>query len=222
MPPSVDPDRICVLSSGGVDSAVLLWMMSLEYPQVVPVYLRCGLVWEEIELEGLRRFTAALAEPRVREPVSLDLPMADVYADHWSITGRDVPDRDTPDEAVYLPGRNLMLLSKAAVFCATHGIGAIACGQLRGNPFPDATPEFFAGMAATAGRALGTPIRILTPLLALKKHEVIAQGWKLPLHHTFSCMSPAGRRHCGLCNKCFERRTAFAAAGVPDRTDYAA
>jgi len=44
----------------------------------------------------------------------------------------------------------------------------------------------------------------------------------VPLEHTLSCMSPAGSRHCGVCSKCRERQDAFKAAGVVDRTAYAA
>lgn len=221
-PHPTDPDRICVLASGGADSAVLLAMSALEYPFVYPVYVRCGLAWEETELTWLRRYLEALAEPRVQRLAVLDMPTADLYRDHWSVTGQNVPDADTPDEAVYLPGRNLLLLSKAAVFCALGGIPVIACGQLAANPFPDATPEFFAGMAEVSGRALGLPLKITTPLLKYKKHEVIREGWNLPLQYSFSCMNPVRGLHCGQCNKCFERRTAFKAAGVSDKTEYAA
>jgi len=219
--PVIDPGRVCVLASGGADSCVLLRMSALEYPEVHPVYVRCGLSWEDAELAWLKRFLAALAEPRVKPVTVLDLPMMDVYGSHWSVTGKAVPGADTPDEAVYLPGRNLLLLGKAAVFCSLRGIGTIACGQLRGNPFPDATPEFFSAMATAAGRALGMNLSIQTPLLNFKKHEVIREGWNLPLELSFSCMNPAGEMHCGVCNKCFERRSAFAAAAVRDKTEYA-
>ena len=71
----------------------------------------------------------------------------DLYpATHWALRG-EPPAFDTPDEDVYLTGRNVVLLSKAAIYCAQHGIGGIALGPLAGNPFPDATPEFFAAMA---------------------------------------------------------------------------
>jgi 7-cyano-7-deazaguanine synthase len=216
-----DREKVCVLSSGGVDSAVLLRLMALEYPDVYPAYVRCGLAWEEVEISWLRRYIDALAEPRIRPLSVLELPTRDLYQNHWSVTGAGVPDADSPDEAVYLPGRNLLLYAKAAVFAALNGIGDIASGQLAGNPFPDATPAFFAAMAKAAGTAVGMDLRIVTPLLKWKKHEVIREGWNLPLEYSFSCMNPVGGMHCGNCNKCFERKTAFAAAGVPDKTTYA-
>jgi 7-cyano-7-deazaguanine synthase len=51
---------------------------------------------------------------------------------------------------------------------------------------------------------------------------VVRRGAHLPLELTWSCLRPAGGKHCGRCNKCRERQTAFAAAGVADRTGYAA
>jgi 7-cyano-7-deazaguanine synthase len=49
---------------------------------------------------------------------------------------------------------------------------------------------------------------------------VIRRARELPLEHTFSCIAPIEGRHCGRCNKCAERRRAFAAAGVDDPTEY--
>ena len=51
---------------------------------------------------------------------------------------------DTPDDAVYLPGRNPLLLVKAVVWCHLHGIDQLALAPLGSNPFADATDEFFA------------------------------------------------------------------------------
>jgi 7-cyano-7-deazaguanine synthase len=152
----------------------------------------------------------------------LSLPVRDLYGKHWSMTGRRVPGAKTRDEAVYLPGRNLLLLSKAAVFCAEHRIGVIAIGSLGHNPFPDATPRFFRDFARAAGEALNVRLQIIAPLRALTKEQVVRRGVRLnlPLHLSFSCLSPRRGRHCGRCNKCAERQRAFRVAGVADKTKY--
>ena len=84
--------------------------------------------------------------------------MRDVYSPtHWAIRGTP-PAYDTPDEDVYLTGRNLVLLTKAGVVAATRNASRIALGPLAGNPFPDATPEFFAAMARALSLGLDHPI----------------------------------------------------------------
>ena len=94
-------------------------------------------------------------DSRSRPLVVLDLPVDDLYGDHWSITGDGVPDVRSADDAVYLPGRNALLLVKAAIWCRLHGIGELALAVLRSNPFADATPEFFAEFESAIGPGCG-------------------------------------------------------------------
>jgi 7-cyano-7-deazaguanine synthase len=115
------------------------------------------------------------------------------------------------------------LLSKAAILCARQGIGRVALGPLAGNPFPDATAEFFEAMARALSLGLSYPIVIDAPFASMDKSEVIRLGVALgvPLALTLSCMNPQSGRHCGRCSKCRERRDAFREAGVTDPTAYA-
>ena len=157
-------------------------------------------------------------------PVTLSLPMTDVYAPgHWAVRGTP-PAYDTPDEDVYLVGRNISLLVKAAVLCAGRGIHRIAIGPLAGNPFPDATPAFFSAMGHALSLGLDHAIEIVAPFSALHKADVVRLGVELGvrLEWSMSCMNPAEGVHCGQCSKCRERRDAFAEAGIPDPTTYAA
>ena len=133
------------------------------------------------------------------------------------------PAFDTPDEDVYLTGRNIILLTKAGIYCAQRGITRIALGPLAGNPFPDATPEFFQSMALALSLGLAQPISIDAPFAGKEKTDVIAMGVELgvPLELTLSCMNPNDGLHCGMCSKCRERRDAFNEARIPDRTRYA-
>ena len=215
---------VAVLLSGGLDSAVLV-AHAARTSVVQPIYVSAGLAWEPEE--------RALVERLLRSPpyASGVLPLAalaadvtDVYpATHWARLGAP-PAYDTPDEDVYLPGRNLLLLAKAGVLCALRGIPRIAIGPLAGNPFPDATPKFFAAMAQALSSGLAHQVAIDAPFSAMHKEDVIALGGSLgvPFELTMSCMKPAGGRHCGLCSKCRERRDGFRAAGVRDPTEYLA
>jgi len=212
-----------VLCSAGLDSAVLLAGEARRGP-VVPVYVSVGLAWEAAERRMLSRLLAAPVFAGVEPAASLSFDMRDVYPPtHWAIRGTP-PAYDTPDEDVYLAGRNLVLLTKAGVLCAQRRLGRIALGPLAGNPFPDATPDFFAAMTRALSLGLAHDVEIATPLVGMHKEDVIRLGASLgvPFDLTLSCMSPRGDRHCGECSKCRERHDGFAAAGLPDPTDYVA
>ena len=215
-----------MLLSGGLDSAVLA-AQEARTRVVHPVYVAGGLAWEDAE----QRMVAALlgrppftSGPHPVMPLArLEFTVRDVYPpSHWALQGTP-PGYDTPDEDVYLHGRNIALLSKAAVYAAAHRISRIVVAPLAGNPFPDATPQFFAALSEGFSLGLGMPIAIDAPFADLHKEGVIRIGADLgvPFELTLSCMNPSATTHCGLCSKCRERRDAFHAAGVADPTLYA-
>ena len=215
-----------VLLSGGLDSAVLAAHEARTY-FVHPVYVAGGLAWED----GEQRVIAALlgappfsnAGHRIAPLARLEFSMRDVYpSSHWAIKGTP-PAYDTPDEDVYLHGRNVALLSKAAVYAASRKISRLVVAPLAGNPFPDATAEFFAAFSRAVSIGLAAPIDIEAPFAHLHKEDVVRIGAELgvPFELTLSCMNPSGTTHCGRCSKCRERRDAFLAAGFEDPTAYA-
>ena len=213
---------VAVLCSGGLDSCVLLIDLARRTGRAVPLFVRAGHPWEEAERAALGRFLDTVAEPAVAPPRDLALPMGDVYGTHWSMSGQGAPGWAAPDEAVELRGRNLVLLSKALVAAAIEGWPTVAMGSLAGNPFPDATPHFFAAIAAVGSEALRSSLAVVAPYRELSKSDVIRRGADLPLELTLSCLRPTpDGKHCGDCNKCRERVEAFAAANVADRTRYA-
>jgi 7-cyano-7-deazaguanine synthase len=212
-----------VLFSAGLDSAVLLAAAARE-ADAHPIYVRAGLAWEPEEQVAAARLLAAMKNPRIGEAVTLTVDMRDVYpAAHWAIRGV-APDYDTPDSDVYIEGRNIVLLSKASVYMARAGLTRILIGPLAGNPFPDASPQFFQTMSNALSMGLASPIAIEAPFVHLHKADVIKLGVELgvPLEMTLSCMQPLEHLHCGRCSKCRERRDAFNEAGVSDPTRYAA
>jgi 7-cyano-7-deazaguanine synthase len=212
-----------VLFSGGLDSAVLVARAARDN-MVQPLYVSVGLAWEAAEQRAAARFLSSLgADGNIRPLVPLRFDMTDVFPPtHWAIRG-EAPGFDTPDEDVYLEGRNIVLLSKAAVFMARAHIRRVAIGPLAGNPFPDATAPFFDAFARGLSIGLATPLDIEAPFAALHKADVIRLGQELgvTLELTLSCMQPQAGLHCGRCSKCRERRDAFAEAGVTDPTEYA-
>jgi 7-cyano-7-deazaguanine synthase len=212
-------DRIAVLSSGGLDSCVLL-TEEARTAEVYPIYVRCGLAWEEMEREALDAFLRAFHHPQVKPVTMLSAPIETMYGSHWSVSGESVPGAEESDSSVYLPGRNILLIGLTAVWCSTHDVSRIAIGSLAGNPFPDATPNFFNDFCSALSSGLDHRIEVKAAFRKLRKAEIIKQFKHLPLELTLSCMAPRSSRHCGQCNKCKERQVGFEKAGVQDRTDY--
>ena len=212
-----------VLLSGGLDSAVLAAEEAAR-AEIQPIYVSVGLAWEDAERAMLSRLLAAdRFRAHVRPLVALTVDMRDVYAaTHWAVQGRP-PAYDTPDEDVYLPGRNVILLGKAGVFCAAARIDRLVLGTLGHNPFPDATPAFRSAMAEALSLGLAHALAIDAPYADVSKGEVVRRGAALgvPFELTLSCMSPVDLTHCGTCSKCRERHDAFVEAGLADPTGYA-
>jgi 7-cyano-7-deazaguanine synthase len=215
-----------VLFSGGLDSAVLL-ADTLRHgsgrPGIVqPLYVSTGLAWEGAELAVIAWLLEAEPFGGAAPLVRLQFDVRDIYPPtHWAIRG-EAPGFDTPDEDVYLDGRNIALLSKAAIYMGRAGLTRIVIGPLAGNPFPDATPAFFEQIGGALSTGLARPIGIAAPFLDLHKADVIALGARLgvPFERTLSCMQPIDGVHCGRCSKCRERRDAFRDAGISDPTRY--
>jgi 7-cyano-7-deazaguanine synthase len=213
-------ETIGVLASGGLDSSILIGDLLRRGRRVQPFYVRTGLLWQAEELPALERFLGAMAAKELAGLVILDLPLADLYDGHWSLTGHETPGADSPDEAVFLPGRNALLIVKAAVWCQLYGIGELAMAPLGTSPFDDAGDAFFRDFQAAINRGCKRPVCLTRPFGQLNKRQVMTLGRGLPLELTFSCIAPIQGRHCGRCNKCAERKAAFQDAGTPDPTVY--
>jgi 7-cyano-7-deazaguanine synthase len=133
-----------------------------------------------------------------------------------------VPDDQSPDEAVFLPGRNALLLIKAALWCQMHAIERLALAPLGTSPFADAQSGFFRDFEAALNCGDLLPLSIESPFQGLAKSAVMQLGCGLALERTWSCIAPREGLHCGQCNKCGERKAAFLSAGLHDRTRYSA
>ncbi|HEY2882886.1 MAG TPA: 7-cyano-7-deazaguanine synthase, partial [Pirellulales bacterium] len=196
MPPTKN-SSIGVLASGGLDSAILVAHLRDQGRQVQPLYVNSGLYWQNAERAGLKAFLAAIVGKNLAELVEFDLPLADLYQGHWSLSGKAVPGTATADDAVYLPGRNLLLAIKPALWCQMHSIGQLALGVLGSNPFDDASDAFFKSLEEVLARLGQPPIEIVRPFGKLHKNEVMQLGREYPLGLSFSCIDPVDNLHCG-------------------------
>jgi 7-cyano-7-deazaguanine synthase len=125
----------------------------------------------------------------------------------------------------YVPFRNAHFLSVAVSWAEAIGAGAIYIGAVAedSSGYPDCRPEYYRIFQELiyVGTRPETQIEIVTPVITLRKREIIQRGIELgaPLHLTWSCYQNEGMA-CGACDSCLLRLRAFAEAGVPDPIAY--
>jgi 7-cyano-7-deazaguanine synthase len=132
--------------------------------------------------------------------------------------GKDIP-------VTYVPFRNAHLLSVAVSWAEVLGATRVYIGAVEqdSSGYPDCRPAYYEAFnrVVQAGTKEGT-IRIVTPLIAMRKHEIVRLGLELgaPLDLTWSCYSREDRA-CGACDSCVLRLRAFQEAGARDLIPYA-
>src|SRR5882757_7799398 len=125
----------------------------------------------------------------------------------------------------YVPFRNAHFLSVAVSWAEAVGAGAIYIGAVAedSSGYPDCRPEYYRVFQELirVGTRPETQIEVVTPVITLKKSEIIQRGLELgaPLHFTWSCYQNEDAA-CGVCDSCMLRLRAFSEAGVPDPIPY--
>jgi 7-cyano-7-deazaguanine synthase len=127
--------------------------------------------------------------------------------------------------STYVPFRNAHFLSAAVSWAEVIGATAIFIGAVAedSSGYPDCRPEYYRAFAELIkqGTRPETQIEIVTPVIAMKKNEIIRRGVELgaPLDKTWSCYQFEDEA-CGMCDSCRLRLRAFAEAGLPDPIAY--
>jgi 7-cyano-7-deazaguanine synthase len=140
-----------------------------------------------------------------------------------AVTPPDLTSRAIPSS--YVPFRNSHLLAAAVSWGEVIGARAIYIGAVAedSSGYPDCRPEFYAAFQSVIdlGTKPETNITIRTPVIHLKKSEIVRTGFELgaPLHLTWSCYQ-ADELACGNCDSCALRLRAFREAGVRDPIPY--
>ncbi|MBI3576279.1 MAG: 7-cyano-7-deazaguanine synthase QueC [Gammaproteobacteria bacterium] len=219
--------KVVVLLSGGLDSATTLALahddgfachaLTFDYGQR-----------HRAELEAAKQVAQSLGAAGHRM-VKLDLS----WMGGSALTDKSIAVPTAPTVGIpvtYVPARNTVFLSIALGWAEVLGahdlyIGANAVDY---SGYPDCRPEYmraFEQLANLGTRAgvLGERFRLHTPLMQMRKAEIIRTGVRLGVDYglTVSCYDPdtAGRA-CGKCDSCRFRAQGFAEAGVPDPTRY--
>ena len=224
--------RAVVLLSGGMDSCVSAAIAHERHGagNVAALHASYG---QRTEARERRAFTEVADFYAIRERLVAQL-------DHFrAIGGSALTDRkiDVPEDELgapgphgdipvtYVPFRNAHFLSVAVSWAEAIGAEAVYIGAVAedSSGYPDCRPEYYRAFQelVRVGTRPETKIDIVTPVITLKKSEIIRRGVELgaPLHLTWSCYQSEDAA-CGACDSCLLRLRAFAEAGVPDPIPY--
>jgi 7-cyano-7-deazaguanine synthase len=168
----------------------------------------------ELKTDFFRRIGgSALTDERIAVPDAAPAP------------GKDLPQTGSEVPVTYVPFRNAHFLSAAVSWAEVLGAETVFIGAVEqdSSGYPDCRPAYYDAFNELIRR--GTKegrISVATPLIGMRKHEIVTLGVELgaPLHVSWSCYS-GKTEACGVCESCDLRLRAFAAAGVPDPIPYA-
>lgn len=214
-----------VLLSGGLDSYTAAAVAGRDGFALYALTINYGQRHNR-ELEAARTIAASLGVVR---HVEIDLALSQFGGSTLTDAIAVPKDRplDTADIPVtYVPARNTIFLSLALAWAESLRASTIVMGvnALDYSGYPDCRPEFidaFERLALTATKAgvEGQRFKVLTPLIAMTKAEIIMLGLSLGLDYalTHSCYDPQpDGGPCRRCDSCRLREAGFAAAGHPD------
>jgi 7-cyano-7-deazaguanine synthase len=230
-----DSRRAVVLLSGGMDSCVCAAIARETHGADKVALLHAG-YGQRTQARERQAFEAIADSYEVQQRLVVQL-------DHFRTIGGSaltdahiaVPENDlgaprphgSAIPVTYVPFRNAHFLSVAVSWAEAIGAGAVYIGAVAedSSGYPDCRAEYYEvfQQLVNVGTRPETQIEIVTPVIRMKKSEIIRRGLQLraPLHLTWSCYQ-AEERACGVCDSCLLRLRAFAEAGVPDPIPYRA
>ncbi len=217
--------KVVVLCSGGMDSVTALAWARREHDVVAAVSFDYGSKHNHREIPFAAEHAARLGVRH--EVIALDF-VNRLFASDLLRSGGAVPDGHYAAENMkqtVVPFRNAIMLSIACGFAESAGAGGLVIAAHTGDHtiYPDCREDFMRAMGDAMRLGTYAGVQLLRPFIALTKARIAAEGARLGVDfsRTWSCYK-GGDLHCGSCGTCVERREAFAEAGLPDPTVYAA
>lgn len=219
------PIAVCLVS-GGMDSCVSAAMALRDGVEPAFLHVSYGQLTEARERQAFEDIADFYGIER-RLAVSIE-HLAKIGGSSLTDAAIQVADADIESKEIptsYVPFRNAHLLSIAVSWAEVISAEKIYIGAVAedSSGYPDCRPEFFAAFrrAIETGTKPGTKIDIRTPVIDLRKSEIVSLGIMLgaPLHLTWSCYR-GGDLACGNCDSCALRLRGFREAGVDDPVQY--
>ena len=228
-----DKKKAVVLLSGGLDSATALGIAKSEGFEIFAISFRYG-QRHAVELDCAKKI---VAKESISQHVIVDIDLR-VFGGSALTANIDVPkNRDANDMShgipiTYVPARNTIFLSFALAWAEVLNSSDVFIGvnALDYSGYPDCRPEYIeayermANLATKVGVEGRQRLKIHTPLIALKKSEIIQRGLALGVDYslTSSCYDPKpDGAACGTCDSCSLRLKGFKEAGAADSIRYA-
>jgi 7-cyano-7-deazaguanine synthase len=224
-----------VLVSGGMDSCVTAAMAQQVY-RLAFLHVNYG---QRTEVRELQAFNDIADFYRVEKRLSVSLEHLKVIGGS-SLTDERLPIPETvplrtpnsalrtaPVPSTYVPFRNAHLLAIATSWAEVIGARKIFIGAVEedSSGYPDCRETFYQAFnkVIETGTKPETRVEIVTPLIHMKKSEIVKKGVELgaPLHLTWSCYQNS-EKACGRCESCALRLRGFTEAGVQDPIPYGA
>jgi 7-cyano-7-deazaguanine synthase len=225
-----DMAKAIVLLSGGMDSCVTVAIASQTHT-IAALHASYG---QRTEVRERRSFDEVADYYKIRERLAIRLDsLAQIGGSALTDADMKVPESgDALAEQAgipitYVPFRNAHFLSAAVSWAEVIGASAIFIGAVHedSSGYPDCRPEYYRAFAnlIREGTRPETRIEIVTPVIAMRKSEIVRQGVELgaPLERTWSCYQSEAEA-CGMCDSCRLRLQAFAEAGILDPIPYRA
>ena len=217
---------VCLVS-GGMDSCVTAAIANEENDQLAFLHVSYG---QRTETREGRAFCDLADHFGVRRRLTASIDyLAKIGGSSLTEMNIAVSEANPSSSEIptsYVPFRNSHLLSIATSWAEVIGAQAIYIGAVAedSSGYPDCRPEFYEAFqcAIDVGTKPETDIRIFTPVIHLRKSEIIKRGLELdaPLELTWSCYQ-SEELACGRCDSCVLRLRAFAEAGIVDPVPYA-
>ena len=223
---SDDRQLAVCLVSGGMDSCVTAAIAREENDELAFLHISYGQRTEKREREAFEA-VADYYDVHLRLVISFD-HLAKIGGSSLTDDAIPVTDADLASPAIpssYVPFRNAHLLATAVSWGEVIDASAIYIGAVAedSSGYPDCRPEFYYAFqqAIDVGTKPDTHLVIRTPVIQMKKSEIVRKGLELaaPLHLTWSCYRES-ERACGNCDSCALRRRAFREAGATDPIPY--
>jgi 7-cyano-7-deazaguanine synthase len=216
---------ICLVS-GGMDSCVTAAIANQENDELAFLHVSYGQRTEARERRAFNEIADFYGVSR-RFIASLDY-LARIGGSSLTDSGIPVAQADLESRAIptsYVPFRNAHLLSIATSWAEVLGARRVYIGAVAedSSGYPDCRPEFYEAFnrVIEVGTKPETRVEIRTPVIHLRKSEIVRRGMELgaPLALTWSCYS-GEERACGRCDSCALRLRAFREAGASDPIPY--